>query len=148
MDRQSDDESTGGFISGEKKKFHLDEEEATLNHKGTENLRTGANASHLEEPVKREMVEFDNGIKYDGEWLHDHRHGYGVQEWPDGAKYVGYWANGKAEGKGKFTHVGGDTYEGDWKQDKAHGHGTYIHAKTKAVYEGEWDNDLQHGYGR
>ena len=98
-------------------------------------------------PEKREMIQFKNGIKYDGEWVGADRWGYGVQVWPDGAKYEGHWANNKASGKGKFTHIYGDVYEGDWKDDKACGFGVYTHAKTNARYEGYWENDMQHGSG-
>lgn len=46
------------------------------------------------------MIEFSNGLKYEGEWLGNVRHGFGTQIWPDGAKYVGYWEDNKASGKG------------------------------------------------
>lgn len=95
---------------------------------------------------KREEVVLANGAKYNGEWLGQERHGYGVQIWKDGSKYEGEWAQDKANGKGTLHHADGDVYEGEWKNDKAHGSGKYMHANG-AQYNGDWVNDKQHGFG-
>ena len=83
---------------------------------------------------KPEFV-FESGARYNGQWLNNMRHGFGVQVWPDGARYEGFWKNNKAHGKGTFWHVYGDRYEGEWKRDKAHGVGKYTHSNG-ATYEG------------
>lgn len=63
---------------------------------------------------ERGEIVFKNGAVYQGQWLGDMKHGYGVQVWPDGARYEGYWRYNKACGKGKFWHVDGDVFEGEW----------------------------------
>jgi len=50
----------------------------------------------------RNEVTLKNGAVYQGQWLGNEKHGYGVQNWPDGARYEGMWKNNKASGKGKF----------------------------------------------
>ena len=54
-------------------------------------------------------------------------HGYGKQQWEDGSKYDGEWIDGKAEGRGTFVYENGDVYNGSFKADKACGYGTYTH---------------------
>lgn len=41
---------------------------------------------------------FESGARYNGQWMNNMRHGFGVQVWPDGARYEGYWKNNKAHG--------------------------------------------------
>lgn len=53
------------------------------------------------------------------------RNGRGVQVWEDGSRYEGEWINDRACGKGKLVHGNGDVYEGEWKDDKANGYGVY-----------------------
>ena len=76
---------------------------------------------------QRDDVTFRNGAVYSGQWLGNHKHGWGVQRWPDGARYEGNWKNSKASGKGKFWHYDGDVFEGQWLDDKANGYGVYTH---------------------
>ena len=61
---------------------------------------------------KKQAIKLELGIVYEGEWLGELKHGFGVQKWPDGATYEGQWAEGKASGEGKFVHADGDVYEG------------------------------------
>ncbi|KAF7457902.1 membrane occupation and recognition nexus protein morn2 [Cryptosporidium felis] len=93
---------------------------------------------------KRPLVELQDKITYEGEWLGDKKHGYGVQKWPDGAVFEGNFVNGTANGFGIFIHTDGDKYEGEWQNDRAHGHGTYTHSDG-SKYVGEWKNDKKHG---
>ncbi|KAH8581808.1 phosphatidylinositol-4-phosphate 5-kinase [Cryptosporidium sp. chipmunk genotype I] len=93
---------------------------------------------------KRPLVELQDKITYEGEWLGDNKHGYGVQKWPDGAIFEGNFVNGTANGYGVFIHTDGDKYEGEWQNDRAHGHGTYTHSDG-SKYVGEWKNDKKHG---
>jgi hypothetical protein len=37
---------------------------------------------------------WEDGRKYDGQYLNDKKHGKGVYIWSDGRKYDGEWANG------------------------------------------------------
>ncbi|OII71761.1 uncharacterized protein cubi_00568 [Cryptosporidium ubiquitum] len=93
---------------------------------------------------KRPLVELQDKITYEGEWLGDNKHGYGIQKWPDGAVFEGNFVNGTANGYGIFIHTDGDKYEGEWQNDRAHGHGTYTHSDG-SKYVGEWKNDKKHG---
>lgn len=93
---------------------------------------------------KRPLVELQDKITYEGEWLGDNKHGYGIQRWPDGAVFEGNFVNGTANGYGVFIHTDGDKYEGEWQNDRAHGHGTYTHSDG-SKYVGEWKNDKKHG---
>lgn len=93
---------------------------------------------------KRGLVELQDKITYEGEWLGENKHGYGIQRWPDGAVFKGNFSNGVANGYGIFIHTDGDKYEGEWKNDRAHGFGTYTHSDG-SKYVGEWRNDKKHG---
>ena len=72
--------------------------------------------------MKRSVVDIDEGVLYEGEWVHSDqlpygiRMGRGVQLWPDGSRYEGYWKDGKANGPGRLLHVNGDCYEGIWRE--------------------------------
>ena len=70
------------------------------------------------ELVKRSVVQVENGILYEGEWVKNQdriRMGRGAQLWPDGSRYEGYWLDGKACGPGRLIHANGDCYEGLWR---------------------------------
>ena len=100
----------------------------------TEQLKTEKALSHQPNVTKQysskknHAVAFPSGITYEGQWLGELKHGFGIQKWPDGAQYEGEWSEGKANGDGKFTHADGDIYEGEWKDDKANGYGAYKHS--------------------
>jgi len=36
-----------------------------------------------------------DGRKYEGEYVNDKKHGYGIYTYPDGRSYKGQWASGK-----------------------------------------------------
>ncbi len=92
--------------------------------------------------VYQPYLKLENGTVYSGQWdpKSCNKEGHGVQIWQDGSKYEGQWVNGKANGKGRFILADGDIYEGDWMDDKAHGIGTYKYSDG-AIYNGEWVND-------
>ena len=70
-----------------------------------------------------------DGRRYEGYYLMDKKHGYGVYEWADGRKYEGHWAFGKQHGQGKYVLSGGKVRIGLWNN------GTRI----------EWLNDSGRG---
>ena len=53
----------------------------------------------------RDLVLYDYGGHYEGEWLvgTDIRQGHGIYVWPHGSQYSGQWKNNKMEGYGVFT---------------------------------------------
>ena len=64
-------------------------------------------------------------------------HGYGVFTWEDGRKYEGNYVDDKKEGNGRFTWPDGRVYEGLWKDGRKHGLGTYTYADGR-TRKGEW----------
>ena len=39
---------------------------------------------------------------WEGEYLEDKKHGYGVYKWLDGRQYAGYWSDGRQHGLGVY----------------------------------------------
>lgn len=54
-----------------------------------------------------------NGLKYDGHYKADTKHGEGSLIWPEGKKLHGNWRFGRMEGTGTLE-VKGKTYKGEW----------------------------------
>ena len=68
--------------------------------------------------------ELVNGAVYKGERSKEGlREGKGIQLWEDGSKYEGEWLNDKAHGKGTYQTIYGAKYAGDWKEDEQHIYG-------------------------
>lgn len=118
---------------------------------------------HLGEPHGRGTVTWENGGKYDGEWVDGKangqgsmnygngdiyeggwkdgcRFGLGTHHFKDGGVYEGQWRNAAPDGKGKMTLKNGSHYEGDWKDGKWHGHGI-----VRPVNGGEWEGAFEMG---
>lgn len=49
---------------------------------------------------------WSDGRQYEGEFLDDKRHGYGVYKW-SGRQYVGEWSNGQQHGRGVYIKEDG-----------------------------------------
>ena len=84
------------------------------------------------------LLDYGNGLKYEGHWENDRYHGRGVW-WniQSGDKYEGEWVNGKKCGMGKMTFGNGDQYEGQWKHDAFHGKGDITYSNGDS-YSGGW----------
>ena len=68
--------------------------------------------------------------------------------WPDGIKYDGMWSGNKKHGKGVLKWLDGSReYNGDFKDDERHGQGTYIWDNGTKSYRGFWRNGLKDGIG-
>eukprot|EP00831_Metopus_contortus_P031765 TRINITY_DN2583_c0_g1_i13.p1 TRINITY_DN2583_c0_g1~~TRINITY_DN2583_c0_g1_i13.p1 ORF type:complete len:206 (+),score=26.29 TRINITY_DN2583_c0_g1_i13:163-780(+) len=67
-----------------------------------------------------------NGGKYFGYWNENNeRDGPGVMIWDNGSRFDGNWLYDRITGKGRLIHPNGDVYEGDWFEDEASGKGIY-----------------------
>ena len=73
--------------------------------------------------------------------------GQGKYVWNDGLTYEGEWLHGNFNGKGKKTSPDGTYYTGDWKNGIPHGWGKCRFEQIGIEYEGEWKNGLQQGSG-
>ncbi|XP_025424795.1 MORN repeat-containing protein 3-like [Sipha flava] len=117
---------------------------------------------------------YKNKTIYEGDWLANKRHGYGVLTKKVDDIYIfvyeGKWINNRfAEGKwyedcgiydGCFSTTGtrtkcgygimrwnnGAVYCGHWRDNKFNGRGQYIEANGN-VYDGQWCKGLKHGEG-
>ncbi|XP_017147501.2 MORN repeat-containing protein 3 [Drosophila miranda] len=91
------------------------------------------------------------GLVYEGQWQRGQRHGYGSmrRESPDGQVhrlYVGHWRHDKRSGEGKQYYDDGYVYFGQWQMNKRQGRGIHWYADGR-VYVGEWLQDAMHGRG-
>ena len=51
-------------------------------------------------------------------------HGRGVLEWSDGLRYEGELRGDKQHGHGTLTQANGDRYAGAWRNGRSHGRGS------------------------
>ena len=61
---------------------------------------------------------YSNGDIYEGLWVNDLKHGYGILEKKTGDKYYGHWNEGLKEGQGYYYYSEtGKIYLGEWHED-------------------------------
>lgn len=70
-------------------------------------------------------TKITRGHKYTGEFRDNHRHGFGVYEFPNGDVYQGEFVEGDMEGKGTYQYANGDVYEGAFKDNQPDGVGEF-----------------------
>ena len=70
---------------------------------------------------------FPNGVRYEGEWQFDTRHGHGSYTGLE-HDYEGEFVNGKRHGRGVTRYKSGNIYEGYYYNDKRHGKAVYTFA--------------------
>jgi len=46
------------------------------------------------------IYTYDNGVKYEGEFVNGKKNGKGTCTYPNGDKYIGMWKNGQMDGQG------------------------------------------------
>jgi hypothetical protein len=115
------------------------------------------------------LVQTQGKSRYQGEWLHNKKHGSGEELFPDGSvysgeytnnqiegfgtyvwkdmtKYVGYFKNSMLDGEGEMTWADGRKYTGQFRNDKMHGKGI-MNWSNGSVYNGEYKNGLKSGFG-
>lgn len=89
--------------------------------------------------AEREVIQYADGGRYEGETLNGQRHGKGIYIYPNGGIYTGEWQHGKKYGWGLYKWPGGNRYEGEWRNNVRHGRGTLIFADG-GIYTGVWVN--------
>ncbi|CAF1057857.1 unnamed protein product [Adineta ricciae] len=99
----------------------------------------------------RECRNYPSGDAYDGEFLNDLYHGYGIYTWENGDRYEGMWEHNRREGQGTWTWgaqtaSADDQYCGEWHADKKHGYGEYFQ-KNGDIYKGQFKDDKRDGMG-
>ena len=67
----------------------------------------------------------------------DCKNGPGVYLWENGDKFEGEFVNGQPEGKGSYNFIEGDKYVGQFKDGFFHGEGILYYAEGDS-WEGEW----------
>ena len=89
---------------------------------------------------------YENGDKYEGDFIQDKKEGYGVYFYKNGEKYEGEFKGGKKHGFGKYYYIDGDRYEGEFKFGVADGRGIYYYSDGEK-YIGDYFNDMKNGHG-
>ncbi|TNV73217.1 hypothetical protein FGO68_gene11675 [Halteria grandinella] len=112
-----------------------------------------ADGYSYEGPWEADMASGQNGIyrhsdgtEYQGSFMQDKQHGYGVETWPDGVKYSGQYHLGKKHGRGKFEWPDGNTYDGDFVDNLFEGTGQYTWGDGRSYY-GDWRENKMEGFG-
>ncbi len=85
---------------------------------------------------------WENGDRYEGEFVDGLFHGQGTIIFSDGSSYVGEYKDGKKNGQGTATFSDGSSYVGEYKDGKRNGQGAYIYENGYS-WIGEWENDEQ-----
>mmetsp|Transcript_150 Transcript_150/g.380 ORF Transcript_150/g.380 Transcript_150/m.380 type:complete len:417 (-) Transcript_150:451-1701(-) len=100
----------------------------------------------LGEPHGRGTVTWENGGKYEGEWVDGKANGHGVMHYGNGDRYEGHWKDGSRFGMGTHQFKDGGVYEGEWRNAAPDGHGKMT-LKNGSHYEGCWKDGKWHGPG-
>lgn len=98
---------------------------------------------------------FENGNKYEGNWVNGVRSGKGKLTFSDGTTYNGEWKNNSFNGRGTMIWTNGDKYEGSYLDGVRHGMGIYTtggndinYCEDCKKYQGYWKNNDKHGFGK
>jgi len=79
------------------------------------------------------ILYYNNGNRYEGDWVDDKKKGKGICYYANGSKYEGQWKDSKKSGQGYFIEVkigvfyynNGRRYEGAWEDGKRNGRGKH-----------------------
>ena len=69
------------------------------------------------------VKEWANGDRYEGDFLNDHKHGFGIYRW------------------GRQSAWSGESFSGEYRNDKRHGQGSYSWPDGRRM-SGRWVDDL------
>ena len=83
--------------------------------------------------------------RYVGGWVDGRPHGRGVMEWDNGVVFDGSWADGKYDGVGSKRYSRGGGYVGEWAAGRRSGAGTSLYAAGR--WEGAFVDDRPDGLG-
>lgn len=87
-------------------------------------------------------------MTYQGDFVNQKPQGYGILEFKDGVKYEGFWNHGLPHGTGTYFNAKtGEGYCGFFENGLRHGKGRMIY-KNKEIYEGSWYKDNALGWGK
>ena len=67
-------------------------------------------------------ITYDNGDKYEGEFVDNVKEGRGIYTYYNGDKYEGEFFEDEKDGFGVYYYKNGERYEGQFKNDKKDGH--------------------------
>lgn len=86
---------------------------------------------------------------YTGEWKFGKRCGEGILRYDkEGLSYYdGHWVNNNRHGFGMRRYASGNIYKGDWRDNVRHGTGTMHWYDKNERYDGQWESGVQHGHG-
>ena len=76
---------------------------------------------------------------YQGQYLHDKKHGFGIYRWNNGNLYIGEYENNERNGIGEMNWIDDSTYIGQWKQGLQHGYGR-MKLSNGTINEGMFKN--------
>jgi hypothetical protein len=62
----------------------------------------------------RGTMVYNNGARYERDWILHKQHGEGKIEWRNGKSYNGNWLYGKYHGRGVWTRIDGSSFERVW----------------------------------
>ena len=85
--------------------------------------------------------QWDNGIKYAGDFQNGNANGTGEFTFPSGNTYYGNVSNGQQNGTGIFTWATGGQYIGGWKDGKKNGVGKMFYDDGTSFTIGVWKDD-------
>jgi hypothetical protein len=96
--------------------------------------------------------QFVSGSKYQGDWVDNKKHGFGVQITSNGNKYEGEFKYDKPDGNGTLWVLQKDKsfkkrYIGGFRNGLKHGNGTYYY-QNYDIYVGEFCDGLRCGHGK
>lgn len=94
------------------------------------------------------MYTVSGELEYDGQWMNNSHHGFGILNDPYGYRYEGEFRNGRRDGYGKYLLKNGETYEGQFEESEYHGYGVLKYADGKVHYDGEWEKGKFNGFGK
>ena len=89
---------------------------------------------------------FNDGSKYEGNWIDNEFIGYGRYIDQNGDLYEGEFIKGMISSNGLLRSIDGSIYIGDFKKGLKHGQGS--EENEDCEYKGQFENDLKNGKGK